>query len=362
MGQKASVVQGVRSENYFEPGNAINEIWLGDVEIVSRLPFGDSDMAQAGWPEGDWPKIPWHPFIIPLRRKLATRGEPDAPTLALCDGQLCACRLWGGPFTNLSSNSLMAIWLCFFFILLCCCLVPNLLRRVRHYCSRQSVDIGKRQSTIKTWLCVGFATLVVSATLTVFGSFALPAMFLCQKFPQDTRVWVNTDLYFYPYMFIMHCAWGVAVVLGTWCVGFELCRLAKTYEEGRNPVPTDDLSIPTTARSSTGCSDPHEQPARHSGEAQAASHPPRQGVSLDSQRPATRTSHEPRHSTTAQDLKSVFDPGADAGGDPRPSLQSQSQRDQSRRDRSRRTTSKSLKSQLDAEDIQLDALTKWMSS
>ncbi|EEP81718.1 predicted protein [Uncinocarpus reesii 1704] len=67
MGNKISAVNGVRSPNFFEPGNAVNEVWIGKLEIISRLPFGDSDMAQAGWPKGDYPKIPWRPFIIPLR-------------------------------------------------------------------------------------------------------------------------------------------------------------------------------------------------------------------------------------------------------------------------------------------------------
>lgn len=67
MGNKLSTVNGVKSPNFFEPGNGVNEIWIGDVEIISRLPFGDSDMAQAAWHKGEYPKIPWRPFIIPLR-------------------------------------------------------------------------------------------------------------------------------------------------------------------------------------------------------------------------------------------------------------------------------------------------------
>lgn len=72
MGHKFSVVSGVKSENFYQQGNAINEIWLGDVELISRLPFGDSDLEQSGWPVGSWPKIPWHQFIIPLKRDLHT--------------------------------------------------------------------------------------------------------------------------------------------------------------------------------------------------------------------------------------------------------------------------------------------------
>lgn len=75
MGQKLSVVSGVRSENFTQPGNAVNEIWVGNTEIISRLPFGDNDMEQAGWPENGMPKIPWHNFIIPMKRALNTSAN-----------------------------------------------------------------------------------------------------------------------------------------------------------------------------------------------------------------------------------------------------------------------------------------------
>lgn len=70
MGHKFSAVNGVKSDNFYNQGNAINEIWLGNVELISRLPFGDSDRGQAGWPPGSWPKIPWHQFVIPLKRDM----------------------------------------------------------------------------------------------------------------------------------------------------------------------------------------------------------------------------------------------------------------------------------------------------
>jgi hypothetical protein len=69
MGAKISAVHGVKSDHFYDQGNAINEIWVGDVEIISRLPFGDSDLEQAGWPAGGWPKIPWHQFVIPMRKR-----------------------------------------------------------------------------------------------------------------------------------------------------------------------------------------------------------------------------------------------------------------------------------------------------
>ncbi|OJI96572.1 hypothetical protein ASPVEDRAFT_78338 [Aspergillus versicolor CBS 583.65] len=68
MGQKISAVHGVKSDDFTQPGNAVNEIWVGDTEVISRLPFGDNDIEQAGWPKDGMPKIPWHNFIIPMKR------------------------------------------------------------------------------------------------------------------------------------------------------------------------------------------------------------------------------------------------------------------------------------------------------
>ncbi|KAK1149310.1 hypothetical protein N8T08_006532 [Aspergillus melleus] len=84
MGQNVSAINGVRSDNYYQPGNAINEIWFGDVELISRLPFGDSDMAQAGWSNGEWPKVPWHNFIIPMKRDVSpTTTEYEVPVVTV---------------------------------------------------------------------------------------------------------------------------------------------------------------------------------------------------------------------------------------------------------------------------------------
>lgn len=83
MGNRISARNGLRSPNIYQPGNAVNEIWIDDFELISRLPFGDSDMAQAGWPKGDYPKIPWRPFIIPLRAAVsrAAKSLQDTPSL-----------------------------------------------------------------------------------------------------------------------------------------------------------------------------------------------------------------------------------------------------------------------------------------
>lgn len=76
MGHNVSVVNGVRSENFYEQRNAIHEIWVDDAELISRLPFGDSDLGQSNW-VGKWPKIPWHQFIIPLKRDISSNITMD---------------------------------------------------------------------------------------------------------------------------------------------------------------------------------------------------------------------------------------------------------------------------------------------
>ncbi|KAJ5740571.1 hypothetical protein N7493_000443 [Penicillium malachiteum] len=85
MGHNVSAIAGVKSPNFYEQGNAINEIWVDNVEVISRLPFGDSDLGQAGWPKGNWPKIPWHQFIIPLKR--------DLSNLPMSDQGTCTCSI-----------------------------------------------------------------------------------------------------------------------------------------------------------------------------------------------------------------------------------------------------------------------------
>ncbi|KAL4918280.1 hypothetical protein BDW62DRAFT_66771 [Aspergillus aurantiobrunneus] len=88
MGQKLSVVKGVKSENFTQPGNAVNEIWVGDTEIISRLPFGDNDMEQASWPKKGMPKIPWHNFIIPMKRGLETSSQDGGLFNLRCNSQV----------------------------------------------------------------------------------------------------------------------------------------------------------------------------------------------------------------------------------------------------------------------------------
>lgn len=89
MGHKISVVRGVKSDHFYNQQNGINEIWVGDVEVISRLPFGDSDQEQSSWPPGGVPKIPWHHFIIPLHKR-DELGTMAAQTVS-GDYLVCTC-------------------------------------------------------------------------------------------------------------------------------------------------------------------------------------------------------------------------------------------------------------------------------
>ncbi|KAL4963815.1 uncharacterized protein BDV14DRAFT_201542 [Aspergillus stella-maris] len=121
MGHKLSAVTGVRSENFTEPGNAINEIWIGNTEIISRLPFGDNDLEQAGWPAGRMPKIPWHNFIIPLKRDiqvhnnethrfvLRSASETPIDRFLCCIDHVCTADLTTHRITTRLTNALLVI-------------------------------------------------------------------------------------------------------------------------------------------------------------------------------------------------------------------------------------------------------------
>lgn len=89
MGNKVSVVRGVKSDHFYEQKNGINEIWVGDVEVISRLPFGDSDQEQASWPKGGIPKIPWHHFIIPFQKRSDEGNMSSQQTLGAETHQTC---------------------------------------------------------------------------------------------------------------------------------------------------------------------------------------------------------------------------------------------------------------------------------
>ncbi|OQE39160.1 hypothetical protein PENCOP_c007G03045 [Penicillium coprophilum] len=119
MGNKVSAVNGVKSEHFYDQGNAVNEIWVGDVEVISRLPFGDSDLEQAGWPVGDFPKIPWHHFIIPMQKRDETSNMtaelPNSGTGGICQDWLPK-HGYLGMYTSISSTAAYFIGALFIFL------------------------------------------------------------------------------------------------------------------------------------------------------------------------------------------------------------------------------------------------------
>ncbi|KAJ5964228.1 uncharacterized protein N7479_004104 [Penicillium vulpinum] len=94
MGNKVSAVNGVKSDHFYDQGNAVNEIWVGDVEVISRLPFGDSDLEQAGWPPGGFPKIPWHHFIIPMHKRDEASDMTSNPSSGDTNAAHYTCQDW----------------------------------------------------------------------------------------------------------------------------------------------------------------------------------------------------------------------------------------------------------------------------
>jgi hypothetical protein len=145
MGHKFSAVHGVKSDNFYQQGNAINEIWIDDVELISRLPFGDSDLEQAGWPPGSWPKIPWHQFVIPLKRNLDTAIKaPMSVNSTTCNCPALPAEYHlpdTGPLSI--ANALSPGWA---FLLGCTCILVGLLM-----CIRGLIDLHKARATLRVW-------------------------------------------------------------------------------------------------------------------------------------------------------------------------------------------------------------------
>lgn len=195
MGNKISAVNGVKSSDFYRPGNAVNEIWWGDMEVVSRLPFGDSDMAQAGWPKGEWPKIPWRPFIIPLR----AAAESTVKKRALSP-ELLSCQRLAGPFKNAPSITPAAVcWIATQILIVPIAAVPILLNASpdltssvssrcfpcpfrMHYDMPRKVDVhpAKLRSAALLYAMIGTIFYLLALPLVVFDGFAISAARFCK--------------------------------------------------------------------------------------------------------------------------------------------------------------------------------------
>ncbi|EFQ99960.1 hypothetical protein MGYG_02968 [Nannizzia gypsea CBS 118893] len=149
MGNKISAVSGVKSPNFYEPGNAVNEIWVGNLEIISRLPFGDSDMAQAGWPKNDYPKFPWRPFVIPLFA-MFTKGAAAEPS----DGTAAHLYRRSTPYETITTSTMrvptylisgfVVMYAVLTILFACTPMIEYLLETVYLKCRRSARDLLKR--------------------------------------------------------------------------------------------------------------------------------------------------------------------------------------------------------------------------
>lgn len=224
MGHKVSTVAGVKSENFTEPGNAINEIWVGNTEIISRLPFGDSDMAQAGWPKNGAPKIPWHNFIIPMKRDLEitlnlSRTVDWNTVLQTPSNKLICCNGSGCIANDLASSSvittqlinqnptyLLAIFFLSIFALAFLWLSWSKIPHMPQYDPTKTYNAGDLRSfALKAY---------VSTVCTLFGSViaAVSVVFWIQA--HQAYAFYNWDslLVEYAYYFLL----AVSVFTATW--------------------------------------------------------------------------------------------------------------------------------------------------
>ncbi|KAJ5586860.1 uncharacterized protein N7459_002625 [Penicillium hispanicum] len=185
MGNKISAVNGVKSDHFYEQGNAINEIWLGDVELISRLPFGDSDLGQAGWPPGNWPKIPWHQFIIPLKRELAQNSTTTMPNDNTCTcvrqfpqtGYFGMYKSWPGPVAEFFGTVLAGLG---FFLCLALIMTADQRQQYLRTLLRPAVRLSgenRLPAALRKWHWTWFMSTVVFFTIGfIFIVLALPAM------------------------------------------------------------------------------------------------------------------------------------------------------------------------------------------
>jgi hypothetical protein len=204
MGAKVSAVHGVKSDHFYDQGNAINEIWVGDVEVISRLPFGDSDLEQAGWPAGGWPKIPWHQFVIPLRKRddmsesfLGVSPPPEVDNWLPTHGYL-------GIYTGIDWHLayILGFFLLFIGFGLCLSFASNVVRafhvrRGYNAMSKQQQNLPVMgvvyRRSIRNPIMYAFLKLVFSALFLVLGIPGVVAGM--QRFNAGMYVFVNVAVF-----------------------------------------------------------------------------------------------------------------------------------------------------------------------
>ncbi|KAK2756216.1 hypothetical protein FQN54_005624 [Arachnomyces sp. PD_36] len=228
MGNKISAVNGVKSSDFYQPGNAVNEIWWGDTEVVSRLPFGDSDMGQAGWPKGEWPKIPWRPFIIPLRA-----AAQDVIESRAVSPDLLRCQQLAGPFKNEPNIMPAAIcWIATQILIVPIAAVPIFLnaspditwtlssrcipcRKQPDIPRRLEVHPAKLKSAALLHAIIGTIFYLMALPLVIFDGFAISASRFCRPLSSSGRS--HSALWGLAYALYAGVS-GTLIIAATWSV------------------------------------------------------------------------------------------------------------------------------------------------
>ncbi|KAJ5183347.1 hypothetical protein N7492_000963 [Penicillium capsulatum] len=272
MGQNVSAIHGVKSDNFYQQGNAINEIWIGDLELIARLPFGDSDLGQAGWPPKNWPKIPWHQFVIPLKRDMTSfnasiclsNGTFARACRCTCDGPIAATtpHPWWFRWCFTIGLELTVIGFGFIFVLFSSNGFyhwASILGRLERLLAIQEVTGQVRTlinelgwSSLRSWsggaawmLHYMLSTMHVQLIIGLIGS-VLGVVLLSMTLGR----FVDTDGVFSAMLSLLGGAWLSAAIMFVYCV-YSMRRVV--IEAG------EDLEDPVTLRRTTG-DDPDAKP------------------------------------------------------------------------------------------------------
>ncbi|KAM5429396.1 hypothetical protein McanMca71_004266 [Microsporum canis] len=165
MGNKISAVSGVKSPNFYEPGNAVNEIWVGNLEIISRLPFGDSDMAQAGWPKNDYPKFPWRPFVIPLFAMFSNGvAAAETATQATRPSNMSRRSTPANISVDIGAHCFLVAMIIYAVAMILCACVP----KIYNYYYKVWTSWEKVNKSTWTMYSVTLFSIISKATITIF--------------------------------------------------------------------------------------------------------------------------------------------------------------------------------------------------
>lgn len=184
-------------------------------------------MAQAGWPIGGWPKIPWHQFIIPLKKRKRSLDESgtsamDAGGHAFHGGKMYHALNQSpsqSPGMNMGSGRLsrcasIVTAISLLFIVLVAYYLPVILRRHSHsiqsVCHQEKniIQNQKLRRWYKLRAYIATISLVTGMVVALLDFHALTAV------KQDARnAGSGTGTSLMP----LNVLWAVVIVLGFFC-------------------------------------------------------------------------------------------------------------------------------------------------